>query len=88
MVGIFEDGLVEKDDTAMMREKALVAVKSFTVIKNAIWMTSNVWNNTEGKAVPKIKRTVNLTKLRILMEEIQFLLESNDSGMTRGLNER
>ena len=70
MGGNFDDCLEEKEDTAVLREKALLAVKSFKIIKKAIWMTSNIADNAEGKAVPKMEQTVNLPKLRILLEEI------------------
>ena len=53
MAGNFEGRLGKDDDTAKMREKALTTVKTFKIIKNAIWETSIIWDNVEKKDIPK-----------------------------------
>ena len=85
MASNFADGSGDELDTGEMREKALKAVNTFKAIKKSIWETCNIWNVVEDKEIPKEQQTVNLEKLRILLEEIKFLLESHRDGMTIGL---
>ena len=65
-----------------------MAVKTFKVLKKAIWMTCIIWDDKLGKEIAQPEQNVDLKKLKIMLEEIKYLLESHDNGMTRGLNEK
>ena len=71
---------------ASLRERSLTQVKTFKTIKRVIWQCSIGWTS-DDKEIPKELQNVDLKKMRIMMEEIRFLLESNECGLTRGLNE-
>jgi len=58
---------------AKLREDALVSVKTYKHIKRVIWMTSIAFAK-DGKPIDKEQQVVNLTRLRIIMDEIKFLL--------------
>ena len=47
--GQFQDAEVEGGDTALMRDRALITVKTFKVIKTVIWETSNTFDDRTGK---------------------------------------
>ena len=64
-----------------------MAVKTFKVIKSAIWQTCNIRDASTNLRIPRPEQTVNLKKLRILMDEIKFLLQCHDNGISRGLSE-
>ena len=51
MVKNFADGCEGKQDTAVMRDRALDAVKTFKAIKKAIWQTCNIWNIEENEEI-------------------------------------
>ena len=77
---------VNGGDMASLRERSLTQVKTFKTIKRVIWQCSIGWTS-DDKEIPKELQNVDLKKMRIMMEEIRFLLESNECGLTRGLNE-
>ena len=71
---------------ASLRDRSLTQVKTFKTIKRVIWQCSSGWTS-DNKEIPKELQNVDLKKMRIMMEEIRFLLDSNECGLTRGLNE-
>ena len=73
-------------DMASLREHSLTQVKTFKTIKRVIWQCSIGWT-ADNKEIPKELQNVDLKKMRIMMEEIRFLLDSSENGLTRGLNE-
>lgn len=74
-------------EMARLRDGALTAVKTFKSIKRVIWMTSIAWTK-QGKPIDQEEQLVNLNRLRIIMDEIKFLLDCYDHGMTYGLSEK
>ena len=85
IAGDFTDE-INGGDIASLRERSLNQVKMFKTIKRVIWQCSIGWTS-DNKEIPKEYQNVDLKKMRIMMEEIHFLLESNESGLTHGLNE-
>ena len=83
-LGVFSDA-VEGQQMAKLREDSLIAVKAFKQIKRVIWMTSIAWTK-DGKKIDQAEQLVNLNRLRIIMDEIKFLLDCHDNGMTHGLS--
>ena len=71
-------------DVETLREKSLLAVKTFKTIKQVIWQSARVLDE-EGNEIPQEERELDVKLLLGLMEEIQLMFDLHRARMTAGI---